>query len=220
MAEQGEDDALQAKEERERHDERRQSQPGDQQAFDRADDHAAGHASQHREAPGHVVRRCGELGGHDRADTHVEAGRQVDLAKQQNEDLGHAEDDEIAALVDQVDQVAGGEELAVLALEDDDQRDQADDDRQDAAVTRADLLPLRRNVFAERVGDQLVAPQQYGVGRGRHRVRQLDGAVDGGTVLGGRHRAQSFPAAEAADPDSPPVVMSSTARWVSSSEIG
>ena len=45
-----------------------------------------------------------------RADRARVADREVDLAEQQHEHLGHAEHDEGAGLLEQVDQVAGREE--------------------------------------------------------------------------------------------------------------
>ena len=72
------------------------------------------------------------------ADAGDEPDRQVDLAEQQHEDLGHRQQHEHGSLDEQVDEVAGGQELRVEGLEDDRDEHQADDDRQDAALAGLD----------------------------------------------------------------------------------
>ena len=76
----------------------------------------------HRPAPG--GQRDGEDG---RAGACREAGRQVDLAEQQDEDQAHGQDDDRGALVEQVREVEGREEgrPACSDAEEDDQDDQA-----------------------------------------------------------------------------------------------
>jgi hypothetical protein len=55
---------------------------------------------------------------HGAADPGHEAKGQVDLAEQKREYLSHPDQHEHRALDEQVDDVAGGQELGVLALED------------------------------------------------------------------------------------------------------
>jgi hypothetical protein len=69
------------------------------------------------------------------------ADREVDLPQEQDEDDAHADDRVGGHLHDEVDEVAGGEELVVLRLEDDRDDDQADEDRQRAEVAALDALP-------------------------------------------------------------------------------
>src|SRR5579875_2507121 len=80
--------------------------------------------------------------------TH-ETGREIDLAEQQHEDLGHAEHHEHGALLEQVDDVAGGQELRVEPLEHDHDDDQGQDDRQDAAVTALEPQPDAAGVLRQ-----------------------------------------------------------------------
>ena len=58
------------------------------------------------------MRLLDQLGDDDAADAADEADRQVDLAEQQREDLAHGQQHEDRALDQQVDEVAGGQEVA------------------------------------------------------------------------------------------------------------
>src|SRR5690242_19269009 len=69
---------------------------------------------------------------------------------------------------DEVDEVAGRQELAVLRLEDDRDEDQADDDRQRAELARADAGPPA----AREVADRLVRGTRDAGGCG---IRGVDG---------------------------------------------
>jgi hypothetical protein len=106
-------------------------------------------------------QRVGRPQGHGRTDRGVVADGQVDLAEQQDEDLGHAQQDERDALDHQVDQVARGQEQVAAHLEEDDDRDQAQDDGQRAALTVSDPLDPDTRVLTHRVGDQLRRPGHY-----------------------------------------------------------
>ena len=133
-------EALPEQQARERHDERGQPQARDDLALHEADRGADREAAGDRRGPAEVERRVGEDHGHGAADRTGEAERQVDLAEQQHEDLGHAEDDELGGLLEEVDQVRRGEEPRAQDLEDDDDRDQAEHDRQRAALAAANAL--------------------------------------------------------------------------------
>ena len=117
--------------------------------------------------PGQVVGR-GYQGGHQ-AGTYAghEDHREVDFAQQEDEDLADGEHDEHDGLVEQVDDVAGRQEQRGPQFEDDDDGDEADDHRQDAAVPRADLPPPRRGVLRQTVGDHLGGRRQ-GASSGRY----------------------------------------------------
>src|SRR3954452_1739122 len=77
------------------------------------------------------------------------ADRQVDLAQQQHEDDPHADGREGGRLDDEVDEVASGEEVRVLRLEDDPDDDQADDDRQRAQLAGLDADPPAAGVVPQ-----------------------------------------------------------------------
>ena len=92
------------------------------------------------------------------------ADRQVDLAEQQHEHDPHRDRRVGRRLHDQVDEVAGGEEAVVLALEDDRDDDQAEDDRQRSELARADVGPP----FAGRAGQAAaLGCRRRGRARGR-----------------------------------------------------
>ena len=105
LADEHEQDALQAEEHRQRHDERRDAKPGDKQA-DRTRRSTAPMARQmmvaaHQGQSWSVSIRAHDCGGR----AGREAGRQVDLAEQQDEDETHRDDDDRRTLVDQVGEV-------------------------------------------------------------------------------------------------------------------
>ena len=90
--------------------------------------------------------RCGCRGRSAARSMHArhaadEADRQVDLPQQQDEDDPHADRRDRRRLDDEVDEVPRGQEVRVLALEDDRDDDQADDDRQRAEVAGLDARP-------------------------------------------------------------------------------
>ncbi len=93
--------------------------------------------------------------GDDGAAGRREPGGQVDLPEQQHEHLGHAQGDDERGLGHQVDQVARGEEQRAPDLEEQHDRDQAEDDRQRAALPAANPLEQDPHVLADRSGHQL-----------------------------------------------------------------
>ena len=122
---------------------------------------------------GKLTGRSDQLGDHHPADGEHEADREVDLRQDQGEDLGRAEQDVDRRLVEQVDQIPVGTEPGSLGLEEDDNDQQSGDDGECAALPALDTPPLRAQVVAERVGQDL--------GRGRYEVRV---GLGGGLVLG------------------------------------
>ena len=164
--------ALQAEQTGQGHDERRQRQPGDQEAEDGADDGPGGQPEQDGHPPGHREYRPGGDHGADRA--AVPDG-QVDLAQQQDPDLRHAQDDVGRALDQQVDQVPRGQEEGVADLEVDHDGDQAQGDRQGAALAAPDAPGQDPQVLAQRAGDHL----------GSGRLRHVGGYVVAGLGPGG-----------------------------------
>ena len=84
----------------------------------------------------------------DAADARDEADRQVDLAEQQGEDLAHRQQHVRRALDQQVDEVAGGQEVRVERLEQDRDQQQTGDDRQHAALAAADPRDSGADVVA------------------------------------------------------------------------
>ena len=92
-----------------------------------------------RQGPGPAV-----VGRHDAEDGRGgaggEAGRQVDLAEQQDEDQAHRDDHDAGRLVEEVGEVElVRERVAAQRGEDDDQHDQPEDGGQRADVAAADL---------------------------------------------------------------------------------
>jgi hypothetical protein len=160
-------DALQAQERRQGDDERRDAQPGDQQA-DAVADHRAGdqRGQQRRDQRPPVV-------GHDQAeraggDTTGEAGAQVDLTEQEDEHQAHRQHRHTRGLADQVADVEGvGEGVGPQRGEDHDQGDQAEDGRQRADVAAAQPGDVRREDPAQCAGSLLLGvPVLSGLGRG------------------------------------------------------
>ena len=100
---------------------------------------------------GHPNESLHQLGRDDSADAADEPDRQVDLAEQEGEHLAHRQQHVDRALDQQVDEVARGEEVGVERLEQNRDEEQAGDDRQHAAVARADAHPHDPQVLAQRV---------------------------------------------------------------------
>ena len=82
-----------------------------------------------------------QLGDDERPDPGEVADREVDLAEQEHEDDAEREHRGAGRLVDQVDEVDGGEEVRRREPEDDDDEDLADDDRRRAEVAGAQVQP-------------------------------------------------------------------------------
>ena len=91
----------------ERDDEGRESQPRDERALNQAEHRAGEKAGEDGRHPVPVGGDgLDELDGDRRADRADEPDRQVDLAEDQRESLGHGEDHEHRRLLKEVDQVA------------------------------------------------------------------------------------------------------------------
>ena len=86
-----------------------------------------------------------------RADAAGEAGGEVDLAEQQHEDQAHRDEDDGGALLEQVREVAFGEEVGPQDAEDDAGDDEADDGRKGPDVAAADFLHVRPEVIGQRL---------------------------------------------------------------------
>ena len=80
------------------------------------------------------------------------ADREVDLAEQEDEDDAEADRRDPGHLDDEVDDVAGVVEVAVLRLEEDRDQDEREDDRQAADVSGTHSAPARGDRAAERPG--------------------------------------------------------------------
>ena len=169
--------ALQDQQPAESDDERRHPQPGHERSLDEADRGAREQRHDDRRPPRPVrAGRLHELGHHDAAEPHDQADGQVDLSEQQGEDLSHRQQHVHGALLEEVDQVLRRQELRVRDLEADGDHHEAQDDRQDAAVTTADPDATRPGSTAPSVWAMSSARD---IGRG-------DLGVEGQV---GRHRA-------------------------------
>src|SRR5882757_2050781 len=94
----------------------------------------------------------GEQHRHDGGtDTAGESGREVDFTQKQDEDEAHRDDGDLRTLLEQVGEVAVGEEVAVRNAEDDAGDDEAGDGRQRADITAAHLREVFADVPAEGV---------------------------------------------------------------------
>ena len=123
--------------------------------------------------------------GHDNApQAGNEARREVDLAQQEDEDLGHGQQHVHGALDEEVHQVAGREEVRVQRLEEDGDDQEAADDGQDPGVAGAHPRHPRPHVLAERLGHEL-----GGNGHGRRVVAALLELLDGADlgIVSSRH---------------------------------
>ena len=138
FAEDLQEHALPEEEPGERDDERGQADPRDDRALEDADPGAGEQRGGDRGPPRPAVRRACEVGHDHPAEAGDEPDREVDLAEQQDEDLAHREQAEDRGLDEQVDEVAGGQELRVERLEEDRDQDQPRDDRQDPALAGLD----------------------------------------------------------------------------------
>jgi hypothetical protein len=151
LSDQLQDDALQAEEERECHDERRDADLGHEEADHDTDDGAGHQRGGDGESPRLVV--LDDQQAHDGgrgAARH--AGGQVDVAEQQHGHERHREDDDRAGLRGQVGHVEVRQEPVVRDPEDDEQRDEPEDRGQGAHVATADALDVRLDRVAEGVG--------------------------------------------------------------------
>ena len=135
--------------------ERGQVQPGDQNALEGPDERTRQEPDDHGGPPGPAIGGGEQGQGDGGADAGHEADREVDLAQNQGEGLAHAQRHEERRLHQQVDDVAGREELGLLDLEDDDDQDEAEDDRQRPALTAADPLHPGFDVLPQRVGQDV-----------------------------------------------------------------
>jgi len=146
--------------------------------------------------------------------------------------VSEAEQDEERRLDEQVDDVARGEELRLLHLEDDDDEDQAGQDGQRAALAVADPLPPGAEVLAERVGQDVGGDGDEIFGRSSPAGST---PVWGGLALGSGTASVSvmrYPVSCSSalrggggcDAGSRsierPVVMKSTTTWLSKSDAG
>ncbi len=142
-------------------------QSGDQKTLEGADERTRQQADDHGRPPGPAVRRGEEGQGDGGADPGHEADREVDLTQNQREGLAQAQRHEKGGLHQQVDDVAGREELGLLDLEDDDDEDQPEDDRERPALAAADPLRPGLEVLPERVGQDFGRHGDEGDGRRR-----------------------------------------------------
>ena len=127
--------------------------------------------------------RLDQLDHHDGAQTHDQADGEVDLAEQKGKDLGHRQQDVDAALLEDVDQVLGCQEVGLGDLEGDADDDEPQDHGQDPALAAPHPLPPDVQVLAHRLCQQLrrdfsdhgrgsqVDSGRRGVTRGRDRHR-------------------------------------------------
>lgn len=143
-----EQDPLEREQPSEGHHERRDLQTGDDGPLDQAEEAAEAEPGENRRPPRPVVQLAVQYEHHRRPARGVVADRQVDLAEQQDEHLGHPEQHEVGGLGEQVGEVGGRDEVAVLGLEDHHDHDQAGDHRQVAGVTGADPAEPRPQVVA------------------------------------------------------------------------
>ncbi len=122
---------------------------GDQKALEGADGRTGQQPHDHGGPPGPAVGRGEEGQGDGGADAGHEADREVDLTQNQGEGLAQAQEHEEGGLDQEVDDVAGREELGLLDLEDDDDEDEAEQNRQRPALTATDPLDPRTHVLPE-----------------------------------------------------------------------
>ncbi len=184
---------------------------------------------------GKLCWRTGQDGGDDRPHPGVVAGREVDLAEDEDPHLGHAQQHEDRALDQQVGEVAGRQEDRVLDLEDDDQQDEAAPPPAGRRSRRSGCAwptPWRTRRRSTRACSR--ASGYPRAGRARP-AGPANGslAVAGAAVVGSsggvmtRSPAPDGPVAPSVDGvtarsgwASVPVVTSSTALWVSYSAMG
>ena len=126
-----------------------------------------------------------ELGHDHAAEAGDEPCGEVDLAQQQDEDLGHGQQHVHRALDEEVDQVPGREELGVERLEQDGDDEKPADDREGAGVPATDAQDPGADVLAEALSDELGGGDEGGLVDRRH-VELLDLADL--RILRSRHR--------------------------------
>ncbi len=199
----------------ERDDERGQTDPRDDRSLEHADSRAGEERGRNCRIPGPAVGRAREVGHDHPAEAGDEPDREVDLAEEQDEDLPHRQQAEDRSLDEQVDEVAGGQELVVEGLEQDRDQDHPCDDRQDPAL--AGLEPRERGseVLADGVSRDLGRNCELGLASRLLRLNVRLGRPGGLVDLG--HQAPSPFLASRSDL---PVVIRSTAICRSSSDAG
>ncbi len=163
-----------------------------------------GQQGDHDGRPPRPVRRhrLHQLHGDDPAHHPDVADRKVDLAEQQDEDLGHAQHHEHRALLEEVHDVAGGQEHVVRTdrLEHDDDGHHPEQDRQHPALPAPDPLPGPVQVLAHRLGqdlrgdegrDPLLGGRQVDHRIGWRRCRRCrPGGIHRGVLINPRHARQ------------------------------
>ncbi|MBG9885056.1 hypothetical protein ABE10_00340, partial [Bacillus toyonensis] len=159
------DELVRASEEehaREGHDEGGHAHIGDPEALPRTDEHADAEAQEDRDPPREVPLRH-RLGHDDAGERGDRADRQVDVPHDDDHHHADREDQDVGVLVDDVDQVLGGErETARQELEQQDDDDQRAEDAELASCR----LPT-----AEHLADVAETESALlGVGRGAHAV--------------------------------------------------
>jgi hypothetical protein len=153
VAEDRQHHALPAEQAAEGDDEGWQPEPGDQGSVEQPYRRADHERGEDRRPPGPAAVRGGEqLGCDDTRDAGDEAGREVDLAEEQREDLRHRQHHEDRALHQQVDDVARRQEVGIQRLEDDRDDEHPDDDREHAALAGAQPGDPDVQVVTERAG--------------------------------------------------------------------
>jgi hypothetical protein len=140
---------------REGDDEGGKVEPSHQRALHESDQTADRQAADDAQPPRQVHRIGDELRDDKRADSGGVADRQVDLGQDEYEHHRRPEHDVRGRLLEQVDQVAGGEELRLLDLEEDDDDHQPDEDREGPALAVADALAPGTEVLARAGGEHL-----------------------------------------------------------------
>ena len=122
------------------------------------------------------------------------AGGKIDLTQQQHEDLGHAQDHEHSALLEQVDQVARREEDVARA---DDLKEDGDDSKahhngKHAGIAATNARPPCSEVLAERLGDDLGRNLERRHLRGNQLPREFGWQLSRAQRRSLRHRRVGF----------------------------
>ena len=148
-----------------------------------------------RRPPRPPVSRAREVGHDHAAEAGDEPDREVDLPEQQDEDLAHREQAEDRSLDEQVDEVAGGQELRVEGLEEDGDQDQSRDDRQDPALAGLDPGERGSEVLADGIGGDLGRNRELGLASRLLCLNVRFGRRDVSSTLAIRRRLRSWRAA-------------------------
>src|SRR5262249_11285579 len=138
---------------------------------------ANGNGGRDRQQPADLVPAAGqlELGNGDGTDAGHVADREIDLPDQEDEDDAEGEHRRPGHLDEDVVEVDRGEEVRRLEAEEDDDEDEAEDDRQDAEVSRLEVVDDatdhagQTSLFPLVGGDASVLADDVGVG-GAHGV--------------------------------------------------